>query len=117
MLKTISRFSSSLVALLGDERSTVDANNQLNRIRTTMLSAAVDFIGKDNDSYWSGKVSADISRAHDIQTLWYLRSDLMRILSDHCGEQVGQKKLDEITEMFRGSVPRDQMPGPRRAGR
>jgi hypothetical protein len=44
-------------------------------------------------------------RADDVQTLWYRRSDVLRLLADFHGERVAREKIDEISEMFRGLVP------------
>jgi hypothetical protein len=38
----------------------------------------------------------------------------LRLLADFHGEPVARKKLDEISEMFRGLVPNSQMPTTRR---
>ena len=60
------------------------------------------------------KVWSDIVRADDIQTLWYRRSDVLRLLADFHGERAAREKLGEISEMFRGLVPENQMPTVRR---
>ncbi len=55
------------------------------------------------------KVWDKVLYAPSIQTLWYLRIDLMALLSAHCGESVAGKALSTITEMFRGVLPPNQM--------
>jgi hypothetical protein len=108
MFKTLTRFTSSFAALLSDQNTIIDADGRLENIRSAMFSAMLEFV--DKEPYRAAKVWADISRAIDIQTLWYLRSDLLRILSIYCGEQSAGKQLDEITQMFRGVIPENQMP-------
>jgi ubiquinone biosynthesis protein UbiJ len=48
--------------------------------------------------------------ATDIQTLWYLRSDLVSLLADYCGEVAAREQVSSITEMFRGIIPDVQFP-------
>jgi hypothetical protein len=115
MLKTISRFTSSFAALLSEQNTVIDMDGRVEYIRAAMLRAlsAVDRL----EANQGPKAWTDISRAHDIQTLWYLRSDLLSVLSECSGEQVAREQMDAITEFFRGSVPKNQMPGTRRMGR
>jgi hypothetical protein len=115
MLKRISRYTSSLAALLGASDTTSNVEARLEEIRNAMLQSLEEFTHRA--TFRSKLLCENVSSVHDIQTLWYLRSDLMRILSDCRGEQAAQIKLDELTEMFRGVVHQNQMPGPRRMGR
>jgi hypothetical protein len=115
MLKTISRFTSSFAALLSEQNTIIDLDGRLEYIRTAMLRALAAV--EDQEGYRVVKAWADISRAQDIQTLWYLRSDLLAVLSECSGEHSARQQLDTITEYFRGSIPKNQMPGPRRIGR
>ena len=41
-----------------------------------------------------------ISRAKDLDDLWYLRPNLMYAISAHRGEQTAQRVLSEITHLF-----------------
>ena len=115
MLKTISRFTSSFAALLTDQVTVIDAEGRMEDIRTAMLDALSELDGDHQTG--ASKAWADIARASDIQTLWYLRSDVLRLLADFYGELVARKRLHEITEMFRGIVPKNQMPTPNRMQR
>ncbi len=58
-----------------------------------------------------------VNQASSIQTLWYLRIDLLVFLSKHCGEESAREQLSTITDSFRGVIPRNQMPKPGRFGR
>ena len=115
MHKTFSNFKSSFVALLTDHKSGIDASTQVENIRTAMLDA-LGSIDK-NENMGASKAWAEIARTSDVQTLWYLRSDVLRLLSDFHGEQLARSKLETMTEMFRGLVPPNQMPSRRRVER
>lgn len=115
MRKTISRFKSSFVALLRDQNTIIDADGRVEAIRTAMLDALANI--DPNERMGSSKAWTDIARAADIQTLWYLRSDVLRLLSDFHGEQLARSKLEAMTEMFRGLVAPNQMPSRRRVER
>ena len=115
MRKTISRIKTGVAARLTDKRSISDTNARVEKIRTAMLDALASIDTDENIG--SPKAWSDITRAADIQTLWYLRSDVLRLLSDFHGEQSGRDKLEAMTEMFRGLVPPNQMPSRRRAER
>jgi hypothetical protein len=58
-----------------------------------------------------------VNQAYSIQTLWYLRIDLLVFLSKHCGEKLARERLSTITDTFRGLIPRNQMPKSGRFGR
>ncbi|MEI8155533.1 MAG: hypothetical protein WCH60_01610 [Burkholderiales bacterium] len=110
--KTLSRFTSTFAALLTDQSTIIDADGRTENIRNAMLRALSTL--EDHHQNDALKVWSDIVRADDIQALWYLRSDVLRLLADFGGESVARKKLDEISEMFRGMVPDNQMPTARR---
>lgn len=115
MRKTISRFKSSFSALLTDQTTIIDADARTEDVRAAMLDA-LSHIDK-NELMGSSRAWADIARASDIQTLWYLRSDVLRLLSDFHGEQAARNKLDAMTELFRGIISPNQMPSRRRIER
>jgi hypothetical protein len=107
MSSIISRLTSSLMGLLDDSASDSDIEVQIQSIRQAMLdSMATCFDEKGvRPVLWD-----KIGYAPSIQTLWYLRIDLMMLLSDHHGETVARKALARVTEAFRGLVPANQMP-------
>ena len=47
-----------------------------------------------------------LSYAKDVQTLWYLRSDLMGVLANRKGEATATDQLRDITQLFQGLVPK-----------
>ena len=110
--KTLSRFSSTFAALLTDQNTIIDADGRTENIRNAMLGALSAL--EDHHHNDALKVWSEIVRAEDVQTLWYRRSDVLRLLADFHGEPVARIKLDEISEMFRGLVPVSQMPTARR---
>lgn len=71
----------------------------LEDIRHAMLSGLLD---QDRTHYTT--LERRLIRAKDIQTLWYLRSELMHALSEHRGESHAKAQLDDITRMFDGLV-------------
>jgi hypothetical protein len=115
MLQTIARFKTSFAALFSDQTTVMDADGRIENARSAMLDALSGI--DSNESMGSSKTWSDIARASDVQTLWYLRSDVLRLLSDFHGEQPARNQLDDITEMFRGVVSPSQMPDRRRFAR
>ena len=114
MLTKISRFASSFAALLTDNNTVIDVDGRFANIQQAMLGVLWEHVGEDPVF---PKIYFDINRAVEIQTLWYLRSDLLSLLSGYCGEQIAHSKLDEITEMFRGLIPKNQLSPRRRDSR
>jgi hypothetical protein len=114
MLHTISRFTSNFVALLTDQATVIDADGRTENIRTAMLKVLLETVA--NPKMGFSKTWADVTRASDIQTFWYLRSDVLILLSNSQGEQAARDALDGITEMFRGIVPINQMPRAKHIG-
>jgi hypothetical protein len=109
MFKTISRFTSSFAALLSDQNTIFDLDNRQEDIRDAMIAVLNGIDSDDCKRTWIG-----IQRATDVQTLWYLRSDMLRLLGEQGGEQQARRQMDALTEMFRGVVPDNQMPVERR---
>jgi hypothetical protein len=110
--KTLSRFTSTFASLLADQNTVIDADGRIETIRDAMhraLSTLDDHYESDVLKVWS-----EVTRADDVQTLWYLRSDLLRVLADSHGESAGRGTLHDISELFRGLVPQNQMPTTRR---
>lgn len=44
--------------------------------------------------------------ASDVQALWYARSDIMAILASAHGETVAREKMVQISERFKGLLPK-----------
>jgi len=107
----ISRISTSLMGLLRDTES--DNPVELERIRSSMMGCISQYMDSENEqrTVWRKLISAS-----DIQSLWYLRSDVMHLLSDQLGEHRASEKMRAITELFRGHVPAAQYASARRRG-
>lgn len=114
MLTKISNFASSFAALLGDSNTVIDVDSRFAKIQDAMMAC---LLAHATDAPVLPNVYFAVSRATEVQTLWYLRSDLFSNISAHCGEQAARDKLTVITELFRGVVPHNQMPNRRRTER
>lgn len=115
MRNVLSRFATSLAALISDSTTVIDADNRVEAIRESMI-AAVRGLGMTQNER-AARVFFDISRANDVQVLWYLRSDLLRLLSEERDERTAREQLVGITELFRGLVADNQMPATRNMGK
>lgn len=54
----------------------------------------------------STSVRSRVTYANDLQDLWYLRGDVMAAISAMDGELVARRKLLQISDMFKGHLPR-----------
>ena len=52
------------------------------------------------------KLEMKVTYANDLNDLWYLRGDVMAAISAKCGEAQARRKLDHISDMFRGLLPK-----------
>ena len=101
----LSHLSSSLMGLLRDTDASQQSANKLDDIREEMLECLAPYMESKSVR---APVWAKVLYAEDIQTLWYQRSDLMHILSAHCGETAAAQTLERITALFRNQVPAAQ---------
>lgn len=108
MFKTLSRFTSSFAALLSEPPIEIDVVGRLEHIRIAMLYQ----LAMMDDSAHCSYVWLCVVRAREIQALWFLRSDLVSALANSVGEQAAREKVDPITEMFRGLIPKQYLDGP-----
>jgi hypothetical protein len=106
MIRSLARFASSFAALLSEPNES-DTNDRAEAIRDAMHQAMSPYIGNTSAM---PLIWRSIAVAPDIDSLWYLRSNLLAMLSEHCGERNAQSTLATITEMFRGAVPDTHMP-------
>jgi hypothetical protein len=54
----------------------------------------------------ASKLELKVLHAIDLHDLWYLRGDVMEAISAISGEAQARRKLDEISAMFRGLLPK-----------
>jgi hypothetical protein len=92
----------SVYGLLGDPPppSASILENGTEDIREAMLDA----LGDSGPRVFP-QVTRRIRYASDIQSLWYLRGDLMGALASMHGEVEARQKIASITAQFRGLLP------------
>ena len=88
------------MALLGKAEITADAMvARTEAIRKLMLLE----IGEAGEKNFPA-VARRVRFAPDVQGLWYLRSELMGVLSSVHGETVAQEKIASISARFKGLI-------------
>ena len=108
MNSIISRFTTSLMSLLGDTACKTHADHRIAGIRRAMLDSISTVLVKGGvrPELWDR-----VEHAPSIQALWYLRCDLMNLLCTCRGEKLAGEQLATITRSFQGAVPRSQLRG------
>jgi hypothetical protein len=101
----MSRFASSLMGLLREPEPETGTLAQVECIRTEMQACMAAVLP---DPAARPPVWGKVALAPDMQTLWYLRSDLMHLLCDHRGEAAATRQMAALTGMFRGHLPAAQ---------
>ncbi|MES2950079.1 MAG: hypothetical protein V4858_16175 [Pseudomonadota bacterium] len=54
----------------------------------------------------ASKLELKVTYASDLNDLWYLRGDVMAAIAAVDGEAVARHKLDQISGMFKGLLPK-----------
>lgn len=54
----------------------------------------------------ASKLELKVTYASDLNDLWYLRGDVMAAIAATDGEAVARLKLDRISRMFKGLLPK-----------
>lgn len=93
----------SVYSLLGGnsgEASESMLESRMEDIRQAML----DSVGEFGEKHYP-QITRRIRYAGDIQGLWYLRGDLMAVLSATGGEAVASEKIGALNSMFEGMLP------------
>jgi hypothetical protein len=106
MIGSLARFATSFAALLSQPNES-DISGRTEAIRDAMQQVMSPHIGNTSAM---PLIWRSIAVAPNIDSLWYLRSNLLAMLSEYCGERIAQSTLATITEMFRGAVPDTRMP-------
>jgi hypothetical protein len=74
--------------------------DRIEGIRDCMLEA----LGAEAPEF--AYIARRIRYAPDIQALWYLRGDLMAVLAAKEGETAAGRRIESISAMFAGLLPR-----------
>lgn len=113
MNSKLAKFTTSLMSLLGEAAPEQAAKARVEAIRQVMLDNLAD-VGPHRQL---DQVHSRVRFAPDIQTLWYLRGDIMTLLAESRGEAHATERLARITTLFHGLLPAAQQSRPHRLGR
>lgn len=85
------------------------AGSDLEHVRQVMLGAldqtqAARPFGAPSDPRLR-RLRLRMGLCHDAASLWYLRSDLMQVLSASQGEREARQRLENISQLFEGLLP------------
>jgi hypothetical protein len=89
---------------LGLRRS---ADRQMGQIRTAMLSLL-----QVHGGHSVQRVAQRVRFAGDLETLWYLRQDVLTALSAIDGEAAARRQMRQINRLFKGGLPGAMGPRP-----
>lgn len=96
------QLKSSLLALLGNTVMTSTLREgRIEHIRQLML----DELGEFGQLHFPNVVRR-VRYAIDAQALWYVRSEVMTVLSALHGESIAREKIHHISHQFKGLVPK-----------
>ena len=104
-------FKKKLLRLMQRRRSSpTERDERFRRIRSAML----DTLPIRGDVTVT-QIAERILYAADTETLWYLRTDVMSVLSELDGEASAARELRDIDAMFEGELPQSIRPRPHEA--
>ncbi len=78
-----------------------NVQDALEQIRAEMLASLGQVAAKTFPV-----VELRVTHANELQDLWYLRGDLMAAIAAIDGELVAREKLTQISDMFKGYLPK-----------
>ena len=105
-----SKFASSLISLFIDSAPDEINDSRIERVREAMLTALHGLPDTPN----ADSLSRRIRWSTNAQALWYLRVDVMTMLSTLRSEVEARQSLQAITELFLGLVHANQIARPNR---
>ncbi len=91
-------------------RARPPANRRADRLADIRL-AMLDMLGADGASQYPNVVRR-IHLSGDAQALWYARADLMAALAGLHGEQVAGIRMESLSVLFDGMLPKGLMSRP-----
>jgi hypothetical protein len=114
MLSAATRFLSTMQERLNPlrEDSSAQAPYQIDDIRQAMLRCL-----DPESSEQFPHVERRILTASNVPALWFLRPELLMVLSARSGEQAAHEVIDEISAMFDGLLPKSLNSRPSRLQR
>ena len=93
------RLRQSFWALLGPQETEVPGA-VVERVRLAMRCAVEEHLGRDADD-----LQRQLEYAQDLESLWYLRPELMNAIAAQCGEARARHCLVALTALFKGHHP------------
>ncbi|MEI8169492.1 MAG: hypothetical protein WCG50_07440 [Rhodoferax sp.] len=101
------------MSLFSDSVDEPSPENRVKDIRQAMIDC-IEGLGNESRS---ARVLAQVLYSPDIQSLWYLRSDVLTLMASLQGESVAHARISPITDMFVGLLPAAQKSRPNRLSR
>lgn len=96
---------------LGMQSSQPDSEATIENIRQTMLDI-VKQSGPGKTLAPIVRLTCRIGSCQDAKGLWYLRGEVMMMLSASKGESEARRQMDAITPLFKGLLPESLNPRP-----
>lgn len=93
------RLRQSFWALLGSQE-TETPRVVVERVRLAMRCAVEEHLGRDVEP-----LQSQLAYAQDLESLWYLRPELMNAIAAECGEAQARNCLMGLTSLFKGHHP------------
>ncbi len=105
-----SKFASSFVSLFIDSAPDEIGDSRIEAVRDAMLEAIQDLAASPAHD----TLTRRLRWAPHAQALWYLRMDVMTLLSSERSEAKARQCLADITAQFRGLIYANQISRPSR---
>lgn len=97
-----SNLKDSVLALLGGGELSADVlEDRTEDIRLFILMELGEFAEENYP-----KLVRNVKYAQDAHGLWYARGEVMAVLADMHGETIARGKIEQISNKFRGLLPR-----------
>lgn len=81
------------------------SERQTKRIRAAMLDLL-----QAHSGHPAQRLTQRVLFASDVEALWYLRQDLLTVLSELDGEFSARRQMKQINGLFKGGVPNSMGP-------
>ena len=74
--------------------------------KTSKFASSMLSLLRSGDSVLDASPDHRILYGRDVQSLWYVRSDVMNLIAGTHGETLAREQLVMLTDMFRGLLPK-----------